>query len=184
VEPNEGTRIRELTESVRSNQSALAEGIRRRLLRFGLASDRADVEDVLSEAYLTAAVRLRRDQALQIKSPSGWVSRIALFLIMRRAKKRKVEGWKTLIEDLEVQDAVIDLVHRAEGEANPELRLYVRELLATLEPREREILERTAEGWTAEEIGIQIALTPANVRQVRSRAARRLRQRFHREQER
>jgi len=169
--------IRSLTDLVKREEPALA-GFAWRCLAVRMRRpQREDVEDVLSDAYLAAATRLRCDSSLVVHSLGAWFRRVLFFRCLKHAKMQSADDWEKPIDQLEREDEMVEILHRG-SHIETEDAILADELLSTLGGRDRRILELTIEGYTSREIAEVLEETPENVRKVKSRAIGKL-QRIH-----
>jgi RNA polymerase sigma factor (sigma-70 family) len=174
-------RIQELTDFVQTEQQSLFRFAWRCIALRGRKPGVQDIEDVMSDAYLTAATLLRDERSAPVRNLGAWFRKILFFRCLRLAAKWRFRQWDRTIDDLEAQDEVLDLVASGvEGSPAHESRLLVRELLDSLDSRSRAIVELAAEGYSAVEIAERVGESPANVRQLKSRAVARLRRDYSR----
>lgn len=165
-------RIRLLTDAVRKNDRSLAALARRVLTQRGVSASHEEVEDVLSDAYLRAATRLRNEPRLQVENYAAWFSRFVFFTCLRRARELSKLPVTIDLDGMEMQDQMLDMV--------PELLLTMDKLLESLDPTDQKIVMRAAEGFTSKEIAGELGgnLSEASVRQKKSRALRKLLRRY------
>ena len=162
---------------VQQQQSDFARFAWRCLALRGREPDLADIEDVMSDAFVVAMSRLREEPLLKIRNLGGWFRKILFFQCLRRARKWRFEGWDALVTSLEEGDYVLDILqHTTTPPDDPDLAILARELLDRLGPLERRIVELSISGYTSSEIAALEGETPANVRQLKSRALKRLRE--------
>jgi len=169
-------RIRDLTNLVRSEANSLSGFARVNLLRVMRSPQREDVEDVLSDAYLAAATRLRREPSLEVQNLGAWFRKVLFFRCLQYGKKWREGKWAKSLEDLENEDQVLEILHQAEkSHSTTETTLLVDECLSKLDDRERQVLVLAAQGYTSREIGNKFKETPENIRKIKSRAIEKLR---------
>jgi len=128
---------------------------------------REDVEEVAQETFLTA---WRKLDTYRAKAPfEHWLTRVCLNCCYARLRRQKPA-------DLPLEHDVPD---RA---GNPDARLEVERLLATLKPEDRFILLLLdGEGWSVADIAQRLGWTRVNVKVRAHRARRKLRRLLERE---
>jgi RNA polymerase sigma factor (sigma-70 family) len=165
-----------LTRVVRDGERSFAAFAWRCLAIRGANPAMADVEDVLSDAYLTAATRLRSEPGLRIERLDAWFRKILFFKCLRAAAASRKDGIRRVAASLEAEDRLLDVVDRSVSSSEDlDRHLFVKELLGTLDIRARSVVEMSAAGFTSAEIGRDLNEQTDNVRQIRSRALSRLR---------
>jgi RNA polymerase sigma-70 factor, ECF subfamily len=169
--------VRVLTEQTPEEAQGAAmvfEDHRRNLLElaYRMLGSIADAEDVIQEAYL----RWRQVDTAAIGSPSGWLSTVVTRLAInqlksvRRQRETYVGPW--LPEPLLTSEP---LGQHASMERVDGLSIAFLALLERLTPRERAVFVlRHVLDYEYAEIGVMLALSEANCRQVFHRAKLRL----------
>ena len=138
-----------------------------RLVRFAFAltGDLGHAEDVVQTALAKTYAATRRRS---LDDPEAYVRRAVVTANLSRFRRRRV------VEDL------VDVVPEetdGEQESVLEQREAVRELLASLSPRQRTVLVlRYQEDWTEQEIAEAMGVSPGTVKTLASRGLTRLRQ--------
>jgi RNA polymerase sigma factor (sigma-70 family) len=169
--------LAELTSVVAEHEPGLAHFAAGCLAMRGQRPTRADIEDALSDAFVTAAIRLRREPHLTIERPLAWFKKIVFFRCLHMAAAAKSRRWVTLVSQLEIDDVLLDSVRDGARGPGIETRLTIEALLDGLDGRSKEVLRLYAEGFTSTEIAEQLGETADNVRQLKSRTLRSLRER-------
>lgn len=183
VEGNVGRKISDLAAIVRTHERGLGIFAERCFRNRGLAVDREELRDVVSDAFLAAASRFHAQPDLHLRNPLAWFRKVLFFNVLRRTRELAGDlNGEDSIRELEGEDEVLEAVFGA----NPvpieaEAAAAVREALAHLDHNEAKILEMTAEGFSSREIGMKLDLSDSNVRQIRSRAVAKLRRRLFRD---
>jgi RNA polymerase sigma-70 factor (ECF subfamily) len=145
---------------------------------FRITGNEADAEDIVQEAFLLGYLKLK---SFESRSKfSTWIYRIAVNCALNFKNKRKPEATYEIAEDA---DATQHQVQVADTAANPERRLYSREIEA-FQARAMQKLtetERTAfvlrhmEACTTEEIAATLHIAPNAAKQAVFRAVQKLR---------
>jgi RNA polymerase sigma factor (sigma-70 family) len=127
-----------------------------------------DVEDVMADAYVAAASRLRSDPTLQIENMLGWFRRV-LFLTCLDYSRRYRRAHAGLVRALQYEDDSLDLI----AGAHPafDLKAALAEALGRLPAEDRTIVTMAAAGHTSDEIAKTLVpqMTPDSVRKRKSR---------------
>lgn len=180
MESESDAKIRALTELVKKEESGLARFAWRCLAMRGRKPTRQDVEDVLSEAYLTAATRFHREPSLAVANLRAWFYKVLFFKCLQHASKWKFENWNAVVDDLTFEDMTLDALTHEEYTAEGRLvrDVLLRELLEEASPEAQDILRLAAQGYTSQEIAERLKDTAANVRQRKARALAALRKKL------
>lgn len=143
-------------------------------LIFGIVRDRHEVEDVAQEVFLKVFLRIG---AFDGRSKFyTWMYRVAANAAKDHLKKRRRRPAVPLEEEAGVPDAAGGPTEHA---AVAETRLMVREAIASLPPRYREVLAlRELEGLTYNEIAGILRLSMGTVESRLHRARARLKRRL------
>jgi RNA polymerase sigma factor (sigma-70 family) len=145
-----------------------ANACREQLLRAGLRAglDRQDAEDVASEAILRAAAK----PDLDVDRVHSWLKVVANNLAADVVRRRRGREWLTRLHHYEPQPAPpsdrVDEVSEAE---------WVAQLVGTLPPRQRLVLEHRASGRSPREIAQIMGCTDKMVESLTSRARKTVR---------
>jgi RNA polymerase sigma factor (sigma-70 family) len=127
-----------------------------------------DVEDVMADAYVAAASRLRNDVSLHVENMLGWFRKV-LFLTCLDYSRRHRRAYAGLIRRLRDEDDSLDLIV---GEnPTPDLKAALVEAFEHLGDEDRTIVRMAAEGHTSDEIAKSLGQkwTPDGVRKRKSR---------------
>lgn len=124
---------------------------------------RADIEDVAQETFLTAWSKLATYRA---KAPfEHWLTRVCLNCCYERLRKKK-----------RVEQSLDDQVELEAPQADPTAALEVQRLLKVLPPADRFVLLMLdGEGWSVAEIAERLGWSRVNVKVRAHRARKRLR---------
>jgi len=163
---NAEMQIKKLAEALKQDEKSLLAFAFRTLAARGPRPNAADLEDLLSTAFLEAAKLLRDRKDLRVTNYTAWFRRILYFTCMRHLRdRRKVEvvGLDELIEADQLYDRI--LVDEGSGDTGTKLE----ELLEQLSDESRRVLERSAQGYTSREIAEDIGKSADAVRQIKSR---------------
>ena len=169
-----------LTRTVVSEQADLEAFARLLLRRHGVTPQVADVEDALSEAYSRAVARIRRDPGAPIRHFGAWYRKFLALVCYEIARRQNRSYRNTTVEELQAEDEVLSLLHRASEESrDPSLFLYAQELLALLPEDEQWLLMKSMKGYTSQEIAREKTargkkVTANWVRKKRTEALRKL----------
>ncbi len=168
VQEKQLEQIHRLTEEAKKSQSALAGFARAVLSRLGRGATTQDVEDVLADAYLAAATRLRNDTDLQVENMGGWFRRVILLTCLEH-HRRELREQRQFASQLQDEDDSLDLI--ANERPVSELRAALQQALARLPDADRRIVEMAASGHTSNEIAAAIGngTTAEAVRKQKSR---------------
>jgi RNA polymerase sigma factor (sigma-70 family) len=140
-------------------------------------TDRYSVEDVLSDAYIAAATRLRHDRNLHVDDWVAWFRRF-VFLTCLRHTRDKLKDRSIDLDSVEAEERLLDLVAVRSSANVEDIRLIVNEALNALDEQDCNIVQQSADGYTSAEIAEKLGLSPENVRTRKSRAVRLLRERL------
>jgi RNA polymerase sigma factor (sigma-70 family) len=141
--------------------------------------NRIDVEDIVLSAYKSFFLRNRRSEF----DLAGWDelwSILAMITVRKCAERRRFvrrarRDVRREVPLAEAGTAARSLIDRAPGPVEAAcLTELVEELLGTMAPDDRPVVERILMGFTAEEVALQLDCSERTVRRVRQRAKRRL----------
>jgi RNA polymerase sigma factor (sigma-70 family) len=161
-------RIRQLTDVARRRQRDWQSFAWQCLSVRGAQPQPADVQDALSEAYLTAATRLRNEPTLIVENLEAWFRKVLFFVCLKQADARHKLGLVGTLESLQGEDEVLQF------SPSWDHNILARQLLDNLEPEEREIVTMAGQGLTSKEIGQALGKSGENVRQIKARAIAKL----------
>lgn len=134
----------------------------------GGASSKSDLEDVLADAYVTAATKIRNDPTLEVRNMAGWFRRVLFLTCLERSRYDRREQQR-FVTQLQEEDDSLDLI----AGYNPhfDLQIALQKALKELKDDERTIVTMAAEGHTSNEIAEKLGgrATPASVRKEKSR---------------
>ena len=170
-----------LTETSQKEERAMTYFAAKTLSSYGRTPSKEDIREVLSNAYLRAATLLNNDKQLKIKNYSAWLRRILFFVCLDYVKK---ETKLILFDDIEELQSVNGIYEIVNGYRNqdPESiffnKEFADELMSSIDEKERKIIKMSVEGYKSEEIGKLLNENPSNVRQIKSRALKKLRQKI------
>ena len=174
---NQSVRLQELAEALSEVEDSLKAFAFRVLEEHaGLKPNGADLEDLLSTAFFEAAKIIQRDKDLRIRKYAAWFRQILFFSCLRFARDKR--NCNTVnIDLLEAEASIEDQIHRQResGRSSAEIE----EALELLSEENQKILRLSAAGFTSEEIAKDMELSPATVRQKKSRAIKQLRKRLY-----
>ena len=167
-------KISNLTESVMEHQAQLASFAYGILKSRGMDGHKSDVEDVLSDAYLAAASKIRSKPDLEIENFYAWYRKFLFFACLKLAA-RKGQFPSVELEELENYAQLLEIVHSGQVHQDPDVSLFCEKLLMNLKEKDRDILTKSAQGYTSVEIAEELELKPEAVRQSKKRALELLR---------
>jgi RNA polymerase sigma factor (sigma-70 family) len=186
MDPSAADTLARLTSFVREHERQLVALAWRCLAIRGHRPSAQDLEDVLSDAYLTAATRLRNEPTLRPADVGPWFRKVLFFRCLNHARRwgREVvpDGWAALVAGLQADDVTLEELLPAPA-SDPNKQLLLDQLLAKLEPDARTVIQLALSGYTADEIAAQIGSTAANVRKLRSRGLAKLREALERRED-
>jgi RNA polymerase sigma factor (sigma-70 family) len=162
-------RLRILTEIVQENDEKLSGWVRSWLRSRSGQPTKEEVQDVLSDAFVTAITKLRDAPELEIHFPFAWFLRILFFTSLRHARRHL-----HVIQRLELEDRLLNRIVDPTV-SNSESRLVIDNAVKTAAGDDLEIIQLAAQGYTSEEIGEKLDISPELVRKRKSRALQRLR---------
>ena len=162
-------RIERLTETVRQSEASFA-GFARAVLRSvgGFRSD-DDVREVMADAYIAAAQRLKSDRELNVENMGGWFRRV-LFLACLTHNRHRLRDMRRFVNSLNEDDDLLGLL--ASTPAQFDLGVALKEALGKLREEDRTIVMMSAEGYTSGDIADMLgaSFNATNVRKRNSRA--------------
>jgi RNA polymerase sigma factor (sigma-70 family) len=171
-------RLQAFTDAIVAHDRPLASFTRMCLAARRMNTTQTAVEDVLSDAYIAAATRLRHDRNLQVEDWVAWFRRFVFLTCLRHTRDTLKD--KTIdLGTAEMEERLLDFVADRESSNKEDTRLIVAQALERLkvdDPQSHTIVERSADGYTSVEIAKTLGLTPENVRTQKSRALRKLRE--------
>lgn len=168
-------KIKQLTRNVMAKQRQLAAFASKTLQSSGLSPSIADIEDVLSDAYLTAATRLRIEEYLSIEHYYAWYRRFLYFACLKFAEK-KGRLPTVQLTNLEEEVQLLEIVDAHRRGINPDASLLVQELLKNLDETDQDILISRAAGYEYKEIAKKLNMSEESVRKRKSRASKALKE--------
>lgn len=169
-------RIGKLTEVVDQNRRFFEYFAWNCLQVRGAKPSKEDLEDVLSDAYFDAASLLKNGRFVDLQYYNAWFRKV-LFLRCLQHSKRKHRELARIVTSLSEQDDVLDLGRGAGRFADDaEMPILWDELLSKLDKEDdKQIVLKSLEGYTSKEIAQSLNLSPQNIRQIKSRALRKIR---------
>lgn len=171
-------RLQALTDAIVAHDRPLASFTRMCLSARRMNTGKSAVEDVLSDAYIAAATRLRHDRNLQVDDWVAWFRRF-IFLTCLRHTRDKLKDKTIDLDTAEMEERLLDFVADRAAPNKEDIRLIVAEALQNLQktdPESHTIVEQSADGYTSIEIAKTLGITPENVRTQKSRALKKLRE--------
>lgn len=162
-------RIKKLTEEVMKRERQLAGFAWNILESRGSSPSRVDIEDVLSEAYLTAATKVRNQENLIIENYFAWFRKVLFFACLKFAKKQG-QLQEVQYQELEDEAQLLEIVNIHQKGQDPDVSILSKELLGALSETDQDIVKSSAEGYTSREIANRLSLSPESVRQRKKRA--------------
>lgn len=175
MNPSTPERLQAFTDAIIAKDRPLAAFARMCLAARRMSTDADAVRDVLSDAYIAAAMRLRHDRDLHVDNWVAWFRRV-IFLTCLRHVRETLKDRTIDVDAAELEERLLDFVADRSSPDAQDVRLIVKETLATLDEQDRAIIEQSADGYTSAEIAGTLGLTPENVRTKKSRVLRALRE--------
>jgi RNA polymerase sigma factor (sigma-70 family) len=143
----------------------------RRATKFAINTSPEIVDDACAFAWM----KLISNQPQRGPTLFAWLRMVARNEAIRL--DRLARGHETAVLSLDANDGMHDRLPATQGRAHVALGfLELRERLAELSPRQREIVFLSASGWRYDELAERLGISDARVGQVLSRARERLRE--------
>ena len=142
------------------------------LLKARAPAGKGDVEDVLSDAYVDAATRLRRDPEYRVEDMVAWFRR---FVFWRCIKKGRLTRWERLrfVPHLEEQEEMLEMIDG--GNTSLDVHIAMREAYEPLTDDEQKLTALILAGRTSEEIAEADGVSVVAARKRKSRLFNKLR---------
>jgi RNA polymerase sigma factor (sigma-70 family) len=162
--------IEEFTDLVKAKERMYSYFIWNTAKRNGTSLGKQEIEDIISDAYLSAVTQIRNNPRLIIIFPVTWFMRVIYFRTLRYLKnKKRVKTFNKEWEELMATNFVYDTIDKD----LPELELKA--LMEKLKGEERNVIEMNVQGLSYKEIAARLNKKEDNVRQIKSRAVKKLR---------
>ncbi len=165
--------IEEMAELLRREERQYAKLAWVWLKRHGAKPTTEDVEDVMEDAFLRAATKLRHD-GVQVRNLGAWYARFLFYRCLEFARsKRRDDAFVTRSLDLEDMDRIQQYVADHVASEGDDGR-FLRGILDTLSSEERKLLDSYMDGATSEQLAVKFNVTPAALRQRKHRILKKL----------
>lgn len=164
--------IDEITKQFMAKEKFLAFYIWKTGKRYGYDFDKAEIEDLISDSYLTAVSKLKNRPDLTLRYPFAWFLKIVFLTSMNSIRKRLKNHHiltRELLEDLENTSFVYETI---DGDIDDSIIKDVIE--KKLAPDEREVLKMNLEGYSYDEIADSLSKSKEAIRQIRSRSIKKI----------
>lgn len=166
--------LHNLTAVIKADYRKLGYLAQKWLSVYRVPPSEAEIQETLSDLYLTAATKLKKDPNLRIINYHGWLRRILFFICLKYAQKSiRNKAINKNISDFCADTEIYELLYY--GFVDQDRKIFLNNLLRELPAKDKHLFELTLSGYTSDEIADKLKINSDAVRKRKSRCLSELR---------
>jgi RNA polymerase sigma factor (sigma-70 family) len=168
--------IDELTNQLIQKERFFSFYIWKTAQEYGYTMNTQEIEDILSDSYLRAATKIQNNRALRLRYPLAWFTRVIFLTLMNFLRKRqhKIKGIN--IQELDNVRATNFVYETIDNHINNDI---IKKIIDKhLTDDEKTVIQMNVDGYTYEEISNVLGKTEESVRQIKSRAVKKIKKKI------